>query len=81
MEKFKKVCKQCSKEYQTHRKQQRYCGLMCAYKGKKKMGFNAYIETRAERSAQIAAEGTAIRRMKPDNDMSGLRLDRESYQE
>ena len=81
MELVKKVCKMCYKKYETKRKQQRYCSLFCSYKGKNKMSFNLYIDRRLRQTDKENDADMALRRMKPDNDLAGLRLDKENYQE
>lgn len=81
MEVFKKVCRHCYKDFTTPRKQQRYCGQLCSYKGKKKMAFNNYFAEKAKHVAQMQTESMAIRRSRPDNELAGLCLDRECYSE
>lgn len=81
MELFKKVCRLCYKDYATIRKQQRYCGQICAYKGKNKMAFNHYYAAREKHAEQLSNESMDIRRSKSHNELAGLCLDRERYQE
>ncbi len=81
MEKFKKVCRFCYKAFSTPRKQQRYCGVTCAYRGKNRLAFNNYIaETRKQEDKQ-EDEARRLLRFRPDNETAGLCLDRECYKE
>jgi hypothetical protein len=81
MELFSKVCRLCYKDYKTPRKQQRYCSVGCSYRGKNKKAFNSYLNDKDKAAMQANQEGLAIRRMKPESDMGGLNLDKESYSE
>ncbi len=81
MELVKKVCRFCYKGFNTPRKQQRYCSVTCSYRGKNKKAFNSYIADRTKVSEQSNADSIKVQRWRPDNDMAGLCLDRESYSE
>ncbi len=81
MELFKKVCRLCYKDFQTKAKQQRYCGKICSYKGKNRKAFNHYLGDKNKMIDKVSADSMQIQRWRPDNDMAGLCLDRESYQE
>lgn len=81
MELFKKVCRFCYKDFHTKRKQQRYCGVICSYRGKNKMAFNRYIADRSTHAEEANTDSRKIQRLKPDSDIAGLSMDRERYRE
>jgi hypothetical protein len=81
MEKFKKSCNLCQKDYETIRKQQRYCSLGCSYRAKNKSSFNTWMWQKERVADAVFAEGVAIRRSRPENESAGLNLDRERYSE
>lgn len=81
MEVFKKVCRFCYKDFTTPRKQQRYCGVTCAYRGKNRTSFNYYIADRNKQDEKQEAEARRLQRFRPDHETDGLCLDRERYQE
>ena len=81
MELVKKVCRFCYKDFSTPRKQQRYCGVTCAYRGKNKMAFNHYVADLRKQDDKVNADSMRLRRCRPENDMAGLCLEKESYSE
>lgn len=81
MELVKKVCRFCYKDFQTTVKQQRYCGRTCSYRGKNRKAFNNYLGVKLKDIEKTNSDSIKIQRWRPDSDMAGLFLDRESYQE
>jgi len=75
MEVTQKSCRWCGKTFYPKLKQQRYCGDICAYKGRKKATFRAYLEGKENQTRQSPHELDWAR----ENDLSGLHLGKERY--
>ncbi len=81
MEVTKKSCRWCAKDFIPKAKQQRYCGDVCAYSGKKKANFRAYLEGKERKATQPTFSTMYGLDWAKDNDLSGLNLGKERYQE
>lgn len=79
MEQVKKVCRFCYKGFSTPRKQQRYCGSICAYRGKNRKAFNSYISDKSSNAEEANTDSRKLQRWRPEGDTAGLSMDRERY--
>lgn len=68
----KKQCRWCTKRFDPKVKQQRYCDEICAFKGKRRATFKAYLEGK-EREISYPIRDI-------DNDL-GLSFGKECYTE
>lgn len=81
MEVIEKVCRWCTKKFQPKRKQQRYCDEVCAYRGKNKTDYRKYLEGKTLEATQPTFSTMYGIDWAKDNDLSGLNLGKERYQE
>ena len=72
MEAIKKACGVCLKEFTVKSKQQKYCGVMCAYRNKRKISFSSY---------GYAKEKQSNKNNERSSDLNGLDFAKESYSE
>lgn len=77
MEVTEKMCRWCTKKFVPKINQQRYCDDVCAYRGKKKATFKSYLEGKEKQHAEPSFSIDWAR----DNDLYGLNLGKERYQE
>jgi len=81
MEVTHKVCRWCTKKFEAKHKQQRYCDQICAYKAKKNMEYRGYLEGKAREAIQPTSSIMYGLDWAKDNDLSGLNIGKERYQE
>ncbi len=81
MELAKKSCRWCRSDFIPKAKQQRYCGDFCAYRGKKKINFRVYLEGKERQATQPTFSEMHSLEWAKDNDLSGLNIGKERYQE
>ena len=81
MDVVKKSCRLCRREFNTAIKQQRYCDHICAYKAKKTFEYRKYLEGKMREATQPTFSTMYGLDWASDNDLAGINLGKERYQE